>query len=559
MTKLKSDRLKRSILEDLNNKKWPTDCILKRKATANYVQNIQNQIIICKKEQQLDFITSHVFDIRNRIFSIDTVFTKSKNSSFSQTGYSDLTLKSHKFLLLKQTKLSNLSKLPPCKIVMIEIPKANGGKRSFGISMPIDKVLQHMFLNFLDVLIEEKLKPEVFAYRKGRDARMAVASVYSKLNQVKYIKQICLCSVNFEKCFKNILQNQIIGQYPFPKNYRFLLSRWLTPSLIDKNKNFKNLGRINRGVPQDSILGPNITNLLLSNAFPENILKKKKKVWANIFSYSNEIILIANNKLTFYTHLAKLKKNFKKIGLLLSNEKTKFFVNIKNKIKFQFLGFDFLVLPTKQLKKSSILSNMKNLHSIKESTKGFGIILKPSPLKIKNIKKQLKVIIKKILHQPRKEIYKSFQQINSILLSWGSYYYFNQGCTYGRRIDNYVFKYLKKILVKKFRYNGLLRPKWVAYNFLGLNKVNPNGNKWQPRALQYTKNTSKIAKYVYIWYCKDSFYGLSITSFLLDSKMRKKNYYTFKNDFKKNFNKLNTKRLKSNFKINYTMNKIICA
>jgi RNA-directed DNA polymerase len=436
---------------------------------------------------------------------------------------------------------------------MVEIPKANGSKRSLGISMPVDKVLQRMFLNFLDVLIEEELKPEVFAYRKGRDAKMAVASVYAKLNRAKYIEQMCLCSVDIEKCFDNFFHHQIIEQYPFPKNYSFLLSRWLTPNLIDKNRDFKNLGKVSRGVPQGSILGPSIANLLLSNAFPENILKERgkdrRKVWADISSYVDDIILIANNKSIFFRHLTQLRKNLKKIGLSLNNKKTKSFVCIKSKIKFQFLGFEFLVMPRDQLKKSPLLSNMKNLHSLKEGTKGFGIILRPSPEKVKDIKKRLKVIIKRILHQPRKEIYKSFQHINSVLLGWGSYYYFSQECIYGKRVDNYVFKYLRKILVKKFRYNGLLRPKWVAYNFLGLDKINPNEKKWQPRALQYIKNSSKVTKYVYIWYCQDSFSRLSITSFLLDSKVRKKNYYAFPDSFEKSMNKLIVKRLKSDLKV----------
>lgn len=376
---------------------------------------------------------------------------------------------------------------------MVEIPKANESKESFSISMPVDKVLQQMFLNFLDVLIEEELKPEVFAYRKGRDTRMAVASVYATLNRAKYTKQICLCSVDIEKCFDNLLHDQIMEQYPFPKSYSFLFSRWLTPNLIDKNNDFKNLGKINRGVSQGSILGPSIANLLLSNAFPENFLKERgknrQKVWANIYSYADDIILIANNQAIFFRHLTQLRKNLKKIGLSLNNEKTKSFVCIKSKIKFQFLGFEFLVMPRDQLKKSPLLSNMTNLHSLNAGTKGFGIILRPSSKKVTEIKKRLKVVIKKILHQPRKEIYKSFQQINSVLLGWGSYYYFNQGCIYGKRVDNYVFKYLRKILVRKFRYNGLLRPKWVAYNFLGLGKINPNGKKWQPRALHYVQNS----------------------------------------------------------------------
>jgi len=553
IAQLESERYKCSILEDLKGEKWPTDCIIKRKAIKDYLQNVQNQILTYKREQRLDFIASHVFDIRNRIFAIDTVFIESKSRSYNQVGYSDLTLKAHKFVLLKQTKFTNLAKLPSCKVVMVEISMLNRDKRPFGINMPIDKVLQRMFLIFLDVLVEEKLKPEIFAYRKGRYVRMAVASAYAKLNRVKYLEQMCLCSVDIEKCFDNILHSQIIEQYPFPKSYSFLFSRWLTPSLIDKNRNFKNLGRVNRGVPQGSILGPSVANLLLFNAFPKNIFKEKgenrKKVWVEIFSYSDDIVLIANDFLIFHVQLVKLRKNFKKIGLFFNNNKTKFFGNIKNKIKFQFLGFEFIVVPREQLKKSPLFSNMKNLHSRKEGSKGFAIILRPNSQKVKDIKKRLKVAIRRILHQPRNQIYKSFQQINSILLGWGSYYYFGQGCVYGKRVDNYVFKYLRKILVKKFRYNGLLRPKWLAHNFLGFRQVNPNGSKWQPRALQYyVKNLSKVVKYVYIWYCGDSFSRLSITSFFLNSAIRKKNYYAFRNDFTKSLAKLVSKRLKSDLK-----------
>nr|WAK84998.1 hypothetical proteine [Amicula sp. isolate GU52X-4 cfCalB7] len=550
---IESEHFKCSILKDLNGDKWPTDCVIKRKAINDYVKCVQNQILLCKREQQLDFVAANVFDIRNRIFSIDKIFSESKSSSYGLVGYSDLILKSHKFVLLEQTKLINLLKLPLCKIVMVEISKANGEKRSIGISMPIDKVLQRMFLNLLDVLIEDELNSEVFAYRKGCDAKMAVACVYAKLNRVKYIDQICVCLVDIEKCFDNFFHDQIKKLYPFPKRYSFLICRWLTPNFIDKNRDFKKLGKVNRGVPQGSILGPSIANLLLSNAFPVNVLKERgenrQRVWTDIFSYADDIIVIANNQAIFYRYLTKLRKNLKKIGLFLNEKKTKSFVRIQSKIKFQFLGFEFLVMPRDQLKRSPLFLNMKNLHSLKEAGNGFGIILRPSPDEVKNIKQRLKIVIKRILHQPRKEIYKSFQQINSVLLNWGSYYYFNQGCVYGKRVDNYVFKYLKKILVRKFRYNGLLRPKWVAYNFLGLDKINPNGKKWQPRALKYVKNSFKVADYVYVWFLRDTFSRLLITSFLLQSKMRKNNYYAFRESFKKSINKLVTKRLKSDWKV----------
>ena len=91
--------------------------------------------------------------------------------------------------------------------------------------MPVDKVLQRMFVTFLDTLIEEKLRPEAFAFRKGRDVRMAVASLYFKLSRIYRTKQTCLCSVSVDKCFDDILHDQIIKQYPFPRNYEYLLVR----------------------------------------------------------------------------------------------------------------------------------------------------------------------------------------------------------------------------------------------------------------------------------------------------------------------------------------------
>ena len=88
--------------------------------------------------------------------------------------------------MLNESKQSLLSNLPSCKTVTVKIPKADGSKRLLGLSMPIDKVLQQMFLNFLDVLVEKQLRADMFAYGKGRDARSCVAAAYSKLNRSLY-------------------------------------------------------------------------------------------------------------------------------------------------------------------------------------------------------------------------------------------------------------------------------------------------------------------------------------------------------------------------------------
>lgn len=501
---------------------------------------------------------SYVFNTKNRIFAIDTIFTSHKSNNYNQVYYINSTLKIYKFILLKQTKLLNLLKLPLCKVVTLEMFKSNGNKKLFYASVLIDKVLQCMFFTFLSVFVEEKLKPKIFLYRKGCDSRITSASVYSKLNQAKYFEQICLCFGDIKKILDNVLHSQIIKQCFFPKSCNFLLLRWLTPSFVGKNWNSKKLKLVNRGILHVFALGLSITNFLLSNNFPKNALKKKRKnkikVWAKNFFYLSNVLLITNDSLTFYVQLIKLKKNLKKIGLFFNDKKTKIFDNIKNKFKFQFLGFEFKVMLREQLKKSFLFSNIKNIYFMKENTQKFVIIFCPRLKKVKNVKKRLKIVIKTIFHQFRNKIYKSFQQVNLILLSWISYYYFNQGWVYGGKVDYFIFKYLKKMLVKKFRYDGLLRPKWVSRNFLCTGKVNPNCKKWQFLMLQYVKNSLQIDKHVYIWCCKNSFYKLPISFFFFNSKMHKKNYYIFKYGFKKTLNKLVIKRLKSGLKIKHFRN-----
>ena len=122
--------------------------------------------------------------------------------------------------MLYESKQSFLSKLPSCKTVMVEMPKADGSKKLLGLSMPIDKVLQQMFLNFLDVVIEKKLSTDMFAHRKGRCARSCVASAYSKLNRSLYLEDISIASFDLNKCYDNILHEKILEYYPFPPKYQ---------------------------------------------------------------------------------------------------------------------------------------------------------------------------------------------------------------------------------------------------------------------------------------------------------------------------------------------------
>ena len=120
-------------------------------------------------------------------------------------------------------------------------------------------------------------------------------------------------------------------------------------------------------------------------------------------------------------------------------------------------------------------------------------------------------------------------------------------------MDNYIFKILKKKLIGKFWYKGLLRPKLITQKFLGLGKSNPNNKKLQLN-LHLTNNSSFLwnkKKSIFIWYCWDFFSLISLIWFSHNSIVLKKHYYIFQKTLKRNLNEIFLKRVKS--KINFLM------
>lgn len=547
--KIDIKRLNYSILKDLKNEKWPTNCLKKYKTINKYVQNVQYQILNYKKKKALNFVTSQIFAIQNRIFSIDKIFNESKNNTYNSVKINRSVVKSQKFFLLKQTKLINLSKLYSHRVTLFKPSKES--KRLFQIHAYLDKILQYMFLNFLDIYVKKKIQSNIFTYNREQNARWVIANIYSAFCQVSFIKHINVCSIHLEKHFNQFFHNQIIKQYPFPKNYKPLLLYWLTSKYRHFNQNVENINKSNLGIAKSCVLAPSIVNFLLSKAFPENIVKRvnKQNLWAYTFSYANDILLVANNSKLFDYSLIILKKKLKRIGLILNDKKTKFFAPAKSRIKFQFSGFKFSILSKSQLRKNLLFFNRKIYHFSKQYSRDFEILFQPLLDRMEYVKKQFKTVIKRILYQSRKKMCMSFQKINSLLLNWGFYFYFNKGFDSGKWLDNYIFRSFKKILVQKFRYNGLLRPRWVAYNFLGLNKLNPNRKKWQPSIVSCFKNSHKVSKYVHIWRCQDSLFKLSIVFLLLNFRKDKENHYVFHCNFKKNIDQLIFKRLKSDLKV----------
>jgi len=180
------------------------------------------------------------------------------------------------------------------------------------------------------------------------------------------------------------------------------------------------MGTLEKGIPQGSIIGPSVANVILSKTFPKRVFKTvgkdRKYVWVENYSYADDILIIGNRFTEFKFYIDEFKLSLSKVGLSINYNKTKIYHKIESKVNFYFLGFEFIVMHRTLLGKNRLYPNLGNLHQIQAGQKGFAIIVKPKADKILHIKKKLKEAISKIHRVSRSQLFKIFRLINSILL-----------------------------------------------------------------------------------------------------------------------------------------------
>jgi hypothetical protein len=296
----------------------------------------------------------------------------------------------------------------------MDIFTVTGCRKSIRVGQSLDNVLQQMFLNFLDVILEDRVSAIMFGCRKGRNVHLAVASVFFKLNRLKFFKNIFVCSIIFKNIFFDILHSIILSRFPFPKKYMTLLKRWLQCYIVDKTNNFKNLGRNQRGISQYTVLGPVIVNYILFTVYQEDIHHRricyqvKRRHHISLFGYLDNLVVISNNMFSFNTFLFMLEKKLEVIGLYLDKNQIDYILGIKKRVSFNFLGFTFKLIPVASNKK--IARRKDACTSLK-----FKIFLKPKLSLFSEVKIRLKKVIFLIQSISSYQLHKIFKKINSII------------------------------------------------------------------------------------------------------------------------------------------------
>jgi RNA-directed DNA polymerase len=506
-----SENLTPLIIKSIESGIWP---MLKfNKEIKNLVKKRQKYLSILSNQygfrstivkQQVD---EWLTKLDLRVFAIESVYRSFGNLI---SGIDNLTLKRENlFDYLKILKYNNLKhyKLDPIRRVVIS--KDKNDVCFIGILTVKDRIVQTLFLQLLEPIIDPHSDNNSFGFRKGRNPHQALG-LLSKYLQVKPAHQRknkdkkyftyskYLLKIDIENFFNKVNCDWLLKNYPFPSNFINILEEWLSGEIIYQDE----YELFFTGFPQGSLIGPSLVNFTLNGlekviipskvtAYAEEKVKYyikkglkydknssmvRKTLTSSIVRYADNFIVVLNDKeqaeiinknIDFFLKERGLSKNFSKI------------IKWENNAKFTYLGFTFHYILEKKISKVTMQRRF-NKNFIRS-----GLYVYPSKVEVKKFKKKIKETIKSNLNVSP---YRLVNILNYYIKYWGTYFGIGTLRLFSR-LDHYIWyriwRYLKrkykkvstKILVARY-FQGIETPSGRAWQFHGtFNKVNNDTKK----------------------------------------------------------------------------------
>jgi RNA-directed DNA polymerase len=448
-----------------------------------------------------------------RVFAIESVYRSEGNLT---PGIDNLILKRKDLVnYLEILKYSNLKHYNSDPIRRIDLPKGKTDKKSIGIPTIKDRIVQTLFVQVIEPIIDVHADTFSFGFRKGRNPHQAIGKLTQFLQTKPTYKRNTdndkrryfahskyIINIEIEKFFAKVNHDWLIKNYPFPYKFINILKSWLSVEIIYQGEH----EILITGFLQGSVIGPSLTNFTLNGleqviipdkvtAFDEekfnyytnkgfcynkNSSIVRKSLTSSIVRYANDFIVIFNDKKLAEITSNKIDHFLKERGLNKNHYKSKIF-KWENNTKFDFLGFTFHYILAKRFTK---------ITTQRRFNKNFlrtGLYVYPSKISIEAFKKKIKATILRSLNLSP---FRLINILNPIIRGWGNYFGIGTLRVFSR-LDHFIWYRIWRYLRRK--YKKVSTSILVARYFQGINDT-PSSQKWHFHGTYSNANTDLMKR-----------------------------------------------------------------
>jgi RNA-directed DNA polymerase len=321
-------------------------------------------------------------------------------------------------------RMSSGSYFPPA-VLLVEIPKQDGGLRPLGIPTVTDRIAQMVVKLTLEPSLEPYFHVDSYGYRPNKSAIEAIGVTRQRCWRYDWV-----IDVDIKGFFDNLNHELLMRALKRHTDCKWILlyiERWLKAPLQKGDGTL--IGR-DKGTPQGSVISPLLANLYLHYAQDEWLRRNYSN---NPFErYADDSVIHCKSEKEAWELRNALEKRLVACGLELHPEKTKVVYckdddrrgNYPN-TKFDFLGYTF--------------------RSRRSKSRRGKYFINFSPAVSNHAKKAMRQTMRSWrLHlRSDKQLVDLSRMFNPILRGWMNYY----GSYYKSEL-HCVFRHLNRILVR---------------------------------------------------------------------------------------------------------------